>query len=117
MKKVILVEDDSDTVGVVDIILQDAGFLVININRQLPVEEVAAIKPDLVIVDFLLPFGLGNELCAELKSHPKTKDIPVILYSANYLAPKVAEDCKADAFIPKPFDIDDFVNTVKMFAN
>jgi len=117
LKKVILVEDDVDTVYVVEIILNNAGYTVININRELPVEEIAAINPDLVIVDYLLPFTSGHTLCAEIKNHPKTKHIPVILYSANNLLPKVAHECKADAFIPKPFDIDYFVNVVQRLAN
>lgn len=116
MKKVVVIEDDIDTINIVDIILRDEGFAVITINRDITIEEIALIKPNLVLVDYLLPFIMGNKLCAEIKNNPKTKTIPVILYSANVLAPKVAKECNADAFIPKPFDLDDFINVIKRVA-
>lgn len=116
MKKVLLIEDDLDTVAIVDIILQEEGFVVININWEIHVEEIAAIDPNMVIVDYLLPFMRGNDICAQIKSSPKTKDIPVILYSANYLASRVAKECNADAFMHKPLDINEFKELIKRLA-
>ena len=66
----------------------------------------------MIIIDYLLPYHLGNELCAEIKNFPGTKHIPVILYSASSLLRKVAEECHADAYIAKPFDLDHFLNEV-----
>ena len=112
MKKILLIEDDVDTIDMVEIMLQGAGYAVIKINRLIDLKEITVINPNLIIIDFLLPYRLGNELCAEIKSDPGTKHIPVILYSASSLLRKVAEECRADAYIPKPFDLDHFLNEV-----
>ena len=112
MKKVLVIEDDADTIEMVEYLLQDAGYAVIKINREVFLSEIAAINPDLVVLDYLLPHALGNNLCSSLKSDPKTKHIPVILYSASNLGKKVADECKADEFIPKPFDVDLFLDKV-----
>jgi DNA-binding response OmpR family regulator len=116
LKKILLIEDDVDTIDMVEIMLQGAGYAVIKINRLIVLGEIAEINPDLIILDFLLPYFLGNELCAEIKSAPATKHIPVILYSASNILRKVAEECNADAYIPKPFDLDHFLNEVNRLA-
>ena len=100
----------------VEIMLQGAGYAVIKINRLIKPKEIAVINPNLIIIDFLLLYGLGNELCAEIKNDPGTQHIPVILYSASSLLPKVAEECHADAYISKPFDLNYFLNEVNRLA-
>ena len=116
MKKILLIEDDLDTIEMVEIILQDAGYEVVKTDRLATLSELAEMNPALIIVDYLLPHRLGNELCTEVKNFPGTKHIPVILYSASSLLRKVAEECHADAYIPKPFDLDDFVKEVNRLA-
>lgn len=118
MKKVLIVEDDADTIEIVETILNGAGYAVIKISREITVKEIAGIKPNLVILDYLLPYTfLGNELCAAIKDNPKTDGIPVILYSASNLAEGVAHKCKADGFLSKPFDLDHFISLVDTLAN
>jgi len=113
LKKILLIEDDIDTIDMVEIMLQGAGYAVIKINRLITIKEIAQINPELIIVDFLLPYCLGNELCAEIKHNAATTHIPVILYSASNLLDKIAKECHADAHISKPFDLDYFLNEVK----
>ncbi len=117
MKKVLIVEDDDETIDVVEIILNRAGYAVIKINREITIKEIAGIKPNLVILDYLLPYTLGNELCQEIKDNPQTESIPVMLYSASILAEGISHKCKADGFISKPFDMDHFVSLVDRLAN
>ena len=113
MKKIIIVEDDPDTLDLMEIILRDCNYIVIKVNREISVKEIYSIKPDLIIIDFLLPFGLGTELCLNIKSNHHTKEIPVLMYSANNDIEKLAKDNGADAYIAKPFDIDDMVHLVE----
>jgi DNA-binding response OmpR family regulator len=117
LKKVLVLEDDTDTLDIVETILHDAGYAVIKVNREITLAEIRLIKPNLVIVDFFLPNRMGNEICNEIKKGPETKDIPVILYSASNLLQKMADECKADAFIPKPFDMNSFIDVVNRIAN
>ena len=112
MKKILLVEDDIDTLDLVELILNNEGYAVIKANREVSKKEIIGIRPNLVILDFLLSFGLGTDLCAQMKSNVVTKDIPVILYSASANIKELAYQCHADASLEKPFDIDHLVEMV-----
>lgn len=112
MKKILILEDDVDTLDLMEFILNDNGYIVIKVNRDISVKEVAAIKPELVIIDFLLTFGLGTELCKNIKSDERTQYIPVIIYSANSGVKQLAIDNGANAYLDKPFDVDDLLRLV-----
>jgi DNA-binding response OmpR family regulator len=116
LKKILLIEDDIDTLELVELILRNEGYAVIKANRKVLVEEIIGLKPNLAILDFLLPYGLGTELCLQIKSNKVTQDLPVILYSANTNLKKLAADCHADACLEKPFDIDELVKMVATMA-
>jgi DNA-binding response OmpR family regulator len=117
MKKILVIEDDLDTMDIVDYLLKKGGYLVEMISDFITPEDIARINPDLMIIDCLLPFGLGNELCLEIKNHEATKHIPVILYSTSHNLKEIAGSCKADAFVAKPFDIDHILNEVNRLVS
>ena len=117
MKKILIVEDDPDTIEIVEAVLHMAGYAVIKINREITIKEIAGINPNLVILDYLMPYTLGNELCSAIKGNPKTKNIPVILYSASKLDKRVVTECKADEFVSKPFDLNHLLAVVDRLAN
>ena len=70
MARILIVEDDPDILDLIEAILRQEGYAVIRINRPVAVKEITGIKPDLVILDYLLPFGLGSDLCLEIKKEP-----------------------------------------------
>src|SRR5215475_15303489 len=67
--------------------------------------KVAQDKPDLIVLDIMMPKLDGYETCKALKSNPETKDIPVILLSAKgrNVDQKVGFEVGADDYITKPF--------------
>lgn len=70
-------------------------------------------KPDLVLLDYLLPGINGGELCGQIKRHQAFSKIPVIIYSAY---PKVLTslgDYGCDLFLPKPFDLDELAKHIE----
>lgn len=72
-------------------------------------------KPDLILLDIVLPDKNGFELLKEIKNNPTLKDIPVIVLTGN--AESQADivhsyEAAANGFINKPVDIDDFINTI-----
>ncbi|WP_376778742.1 response regulator [Chryseobacterium taichungense] len=71
-----------------------------------------AVIPDLFLFDVLLPDGSGVEVCNYVKSNEPTSTIPVVLMSAHAKAIETDRLCQPDAFIVKPFDIDDVISTV-----
>lgn len=113
MKKILIIEDDADILELLEIILHGNGFAVIKVNREITVKEIIGLSPHLIIIDLLLPFISGNELCLELKANKQTLNIPVILCSAHNNLERIAAESKSDAFISKPFDVIDFENLVK----
>lgn len=115
MKKILIVEDDVDTLDLMEIILHDQGYAVIKVRREITIKEIAGIKPDLAILDYRLPFGLGTEICSAIKMNEATKDIPVIMYSANNGIEELAKKNGADGYFSKPFDLECLVTLVGSF--
>jgi len=112
-KKIMVIDDDESILEVMHIVLEDEGYEVeTSVNVQ-PLQRVNGNLPDLILLDVLLSGEDGIEVCKRLKSQEKTKDIPVILLSAHSSASKTAQDCGADAFLDKPFDLDVLVEMVK----
>ncbi len=81
-QKIVLVEDDETLAEVLMSELTEAGFKVFPaFDGNEGLKEVKAKKPDLVLLDLILPEKHGFEVLAELKKYPSTKTIPVIILS------------------------------------
>lgn len=115
-KKIIVIEDDDDILDLMQYVLEDEGYLVWASDRSEHVDVIAEHQPDLVLLDDRLRDDYGHVICSRIKSHPRTKHIPVILVSATRNLDKVAEDCNADDFLPKPFDLYDLLKLVKQYT-
>lgn len=116
MKKVLVVDDDQHVLEVVKFILVSYGFDVHTHATGLKVVEVVFdYQPDLILLDIRLPGKLGTEICKDLKNlHCVT---PIILFSAHAQQENFLDKFGADAFMAKPFDVKDLVNTVKLYMN
>ncbi|MEO6135958.1 MAG: response regulator [Ginsengibacter sp.] len=113
MKKVLIVDDNSDILWVVETILRRYGF---DVLTTLKGEEVMAkakrYNPQLILLDVFLSGIDGIEVCNSLKSTPETKDIPVIMFSAHTNINDVMKFCRADDFVAKPFDSNELVKKI-----
>ena len=79
--------------------------------------EIAAARPDAIVLDGSMPGRNGLALCAALKADPATHDIPVVLLSGSDLADDViAEEVGADAFVLKPFSPLELLAVVERLA-
>lgn len=113
-KKVVLIQDDEQILELMDHILTHEGYDVTPSLTTEPIEEIEEINPDIVIVDeHIKGEKNGTEVIEELKSDPATEDVSAVLTSTSSELSKKAEQCKADDFIEKPFDIDHLVDVVK----
>ncbi|MFZ0050667.1 MAG: response regulator [Desulfobaccales bacterium] len=111
-KYVLIVDDDPDLVETVAMMLESKGFEVGKAYDALEAE--AAIKkrrPDVLILDIMMPRKSGYQLCKELKSNKWTQDIPILMLTAvGDAVPTTtythAEGMamEAEDFIPKPVD-------------
>ena len=97
----------------VGLIMDVSVFEVIKSVKGMSIDEIVQVNPDLVVIDYLLEDGYGDQLCATIKSNPLTHHIPVILFSACFSLEQISNQCGANSFISKPFDIYDFEEKVK----
>jgi len=113
-KKVVLVQDNKDILDIMDQVLDEEGFDVTASLTTEPIEKIDDIEPDIIVIDdHIKGTKKGSEIINELKSDPETEDIPAVLTSTSNKLPQQAEDCNADDYIEKPFDIDHMVEVVK----
>lgn len=115
-KKVLVVDDDHGILNILQVMLEDEGYEVIKNNGQNALEEISKNLPDLILLDVWLPNNDGGKLSRILKSHPKTKNIPIILISAVSDSIKVIRESRADDFLAKPFNMYDLLFLVKKYT-
>ena len=122
-KYVLIVDDDPDMVETVGMMLESKGFEVGKAYDG--VEGEASIRqrrPDLVVLDVMMPRKNGYVLCAELKKDKATRDIPVILLTAvGEAVPTTTYShadgmaTEADDYIPKPVESEVLVEVIQRF--
>lgn len=117
MKKILLVDDEPDLVEVVTFRLKSAGYDVITaLDGKTAFDIINDTRPDLILLDLLLPVISGDEVCRKIKSDDRLKDIPVILFTASaILVPERAEKLGADDYLIKPFEPEDLLGKIKKF--
>lgn len=117
-KKILVVDDEPDILEFLQIIFEEAGFLVVTTERGDYLEKLKrGPLPDLVLLDMLLSGKDGREIAKQLKSQAKTKHIPVIMFSAHPSAQKTALAAGADDFVEKPFDVDALLEKVQRLTS
>ena len=116
MSKILCVEDNADNLMMLQRRLTRRGFEVtISMNGAESVEWAKTLQPDLIVMDLNLPGVDGWEATRRLKSQPETKDIPIIVLTAD---PKEKSREKAlaagcDDFELKPIDFEGLVGKVQ----
>jgi len=116
--RILSVDDDPDILRLLERSLKSAGHIVELAHDGREAEEMLkANRYDLVVLDAMLPYVHGFELCARLKANPRTRNIPVILVSAVYRGWRYAHDARetfgADEYLEKPFHIVELLRRVK----
>ena len=119
MKKRILVVDDSpEILHVTRHLLESRGFEVFSLAEDDKALQTAEkFGPDLVILDMLLTFRTGAEICHDLKTQTATKNIPIIITTGQLnprdVAPDMSKLQPADAYLIKPFELDHLLETIQ----
>jgi two-component system phosphate regulon response regulator PhoB len=113
---ILIVEDEPSIAELISINLTHAGFSVL---RALQADEALQLlrntKPDLVILDWMMPGKSGVQFARELRSNPSTQAIPILMLTAKgEEADKVLGlDAGADDYVTKPFSPKELVARVK----
>lgn len=104
--KVLIVDDEPDVVALIERTLSSDGFDVVKAYDGIgALDLVSTEKPDLVLLDLMMPMMSGYEVCQQLKSNPQTRDIPVVCLSSAHTPDARAHSLKVGAveLITKPF--------------
>jgi CheY-like chemotaxis protein len=116
MSTVLVVEDSLTETEVITRYLQQAGLTVVSVKSGEEAQiRLIEQRPDLIILDVILPGQSGFELCRELKTDPGTRQIPVVLCSTkNTDVDKMwGNMLGADAYLTKPVNQQELVQTIQ----
>lgn len=114
-KKILIVDDEEDIVNLLKIRLASKGFEVVAaLNGKEALDKTKSERPDLLVLDVMMPPPNGFQVCHNLKNDPEFRNMPIILLTA-----KTTESDKfwgmesgADAYIPKPYNAEDLLEKI-----
>lgn len=128
-KTILLIDDEADIADYVGAVLEDNGYRVINAKPVDPIiRHIKTEKPDLVILDIMMPGRSGISIYRELRSDPDIEGIPVVLISGMATEKEIAKKGMAillgesdiampQGFIEKPVRIPALLETVAMLLS
>jgi len=103
---ILIVEDEESLLKLESILLTSRGYQVRGVTSgEAALTEIAASKPDLVLLDIMMPGLDGFEVCRRIKQDPATSAIPVVMLTAKKNSQDQAKGVEvgADAYLTKPF--------------
>jgi len=106
MKKILIADDRSEVVELVKVTLEGEGYQTIDASDgREALEKIKREKPDLILLDIIMPRMDGFEVLSKVKKDPKTKDIPIIMLTAKGQKSdqEKGEELGATGYIIKPF--------------
>lgn len=113
-KRILVADDDPSILDVLQIMLAEVGgYHVETSTNGKSVLELEDNLPDLILLDLWMSGMDGREICEKLKSDERTKNVPVIIFSANRDIQTIAETAGADDYIAKPFQMNELLEKVK----
>jgi DNA-binding response OmpR family regulator len=119
MPKIVVVDDDRVTVSLLEKLLSSSDVQVLSApNGLLGLNLISQERPELVILDLLIPQIDGFELCRRIKNNPDMEETKVIIMSAVYKSvyfKRDISDSGADAFLAKPLNVQELRTKVESF--
>jgi CheY-like chemotaxis protein len=107
MDKLLIVDDESDIISLLKLVLEAEGYQVVPAQSGDEAIHLAEIEaPDLILLDLMMPGKSGLETCRYMKRQPKTRNTPVIVFSAlgRDVDKRLTAEAGANAHLTKPFN-------------
>ena len=115
-KRILLVDDEPDLLSTLKKRLETNNYEVITASDGMEaLSKAKKEKPDLIILDLMLPKMDGYKVCRMLKFDEKYKHIPIIMFTARAEVEdeKLGQETGADAYITKPFETNNLLSKVE----
>lgn len=115
-KKILVVDDEPELLKAITIRLKASGYELVTAPDGVEgLEKAKSLKPDLIVLDVLMPKMDGYEVCRMLKFDEKYKSIPIIMLTAKAqdIDKAVGKKVGADDYLTKPFETQELVDKIK----
>ena len=116
-KKILVVDDEKDIVEIISMHLEREDYEVTGAyDGQEALQKIISQKPDLVVLDIMMPKMDGHSLNIKLKENPETKDIPVIVITGKGHLREIImarEDVTVVDYLEKPFQMNELLEKIK----
>jgi DNA-binding response OmpR family regulator len=115
-KKILIADDDTFVHEIITTVLTTNEFDIIHAyDGQETVESINNERPDLVVLDVMMPIKDGRDICRDIKKNPETKDIKILMLSGrDEQADRILGlEIGADDYMIKPFFVNDLVRKIK----
>jgi DNA-binding response OmpR family regulator len=115
MNKVLIIDDEQDVLDLAQEILEEEGYEVYStVDGEETFDLVSSFKPDLVLLDVVLPGISGLDICRKLRRDKKTRGVKVILFTAlgTEVDMMLEKPDKADDYLLKPFNNSGLIDKV-----
>lgn len=117
-KKILIIDDEPDFVKILSIRLEHAGYEVNSSNNGFKgLEMVSIFKPDIVLLDVMMPEMNGFQCCRKIKEI--NRDIPVLMLTAKSMESDKywGLESGADDYVTKPFETNDLLTKISKYLN
>jgi len=114
---ILVIDDDDEIRQVLAMVLDEAGFRVVTAaNGREALERLRGDpRPDVILLDLMMPEMDGYQFRAEQQRHPALRAIPTLIVIAGTVTPRV-EALGAEAILPKPVSLRRLVDTIRRFC-
>lgn len=105
-KRVLIVDDEPNIVAALEYLLRRSGYEVYAAaDGEAALQQVAALAPDLVLLDVMMPEKSGYDVCQRMRANPQWRNIRIAILSAKGREAEISKGLSlgADAYITKPF--------------
>jgi len=113
-KKILIYDDDEEILLLCNAILVRFGYVVETLSRcENVLDDIKLIQPHLILMDLWIPDIGGEKATAIVKQNEATKNIPVLIFSANADIREISKKVNANSYVEKPFTINTFIKTIQ----
>jgi DNA-binding response OmpR family regulator len=112
-KCVLIYDDDVEILILCKLILQKQNYKIETRSTcNNVIADINSLNPSVILMDLWIPTGGGEEAIRQIRENLSSKDIPILLFSANDDIENISKSSAANGFVSKPFDIHTFKNEI-----